>query len=82
MAAASDDHPGFPDTPGLRHAVARLTAAMDQESVRRTLLRDEHRRDAVNGVIGEAMRRMTPERRDALASAFPELEPSLTLLGK
>jgi hypothetical protein len=73
----SGDHPGYPETPGLKAAVARMTAAIDHgerrdrlEAERRSTARADHR-------LGEAVRRLPEDRSGKLARDFPELASAI-----
>jgi hypothetical protein len=74
------DHPGWPATPGIARAVTILDSGLEAEERRREVEAATRRHDLVNAVIGEATRRMTPERRASLAESFPELSPAISLL--
>lgn len=74
------DHAGWPATPGMAKAVAILDAGLDADGRRAAVEAAIRRYDLVNAVIGEAARRMAPERRASLADAFPELGPAISLM--
>lgn len=74
------DHAGWPATPGMAKAVAILDAGLDADGRRATVDAAIRRHELVNAVIGEAVRRMAPERRASLADSFPELAPAISLI--